>query len=267
MSPDSPSGLSVLQALIMEGDVNTVKTILNFSPSYLDICIALVTTGTAGFLASRMRVHTRHQSPNNAFLGSGSPHRTLGTNNKEKNAIVHILNKMVAKFQNTSLLREVVSKGSLSQLLKVLARSTKFHEDRKTYLCKADLRGTTLLMSACSSGRAEVVEFLLANGARVQARDHRQRTALHFAASNNSLHTVKLLLGAGAWIYDDDDNGLMSLHYACQNGREETALFLIENGCDVDRPTGPNTHSTNGSEQQFTQPRRFISRHKMVTTR
>lgn len=237
----------------MESDVNGVKTILTFSPSSLDICIALITTGTAGFLASRMRIHASHQSSHNAFLCSSSPWKNPGNENESSHTIVHILDQLVAKFQNTSLLREVVSKGNLSQLLKLLARSTKFHEDRKTYLCKADLRGTTLLMSACSSGRAEVVEFLLAYGAWVQARDHRQRTALHFAASNNSLDIVKLLLRAGAWMFDEDDNGLMSLHYACQNGRNETAFFLIENGCDVDRPTGPNTHSTHGSEQQFTQ--------------
>ena len=252
MSPEGRSGISMLQALVMEGDANKIKTILTLSPSSLDICIALITTGTAGFLASRMRIQASHQSPNNAFLGSGSPQKALGNENEGGNAMVHILDKMVAKFQNSSLLREVVSKGNLSQLLRVLVRSTKFHEDRKTYICKADLRGTTLLMSACSSGRAEVVQFLLANGAWVQARDHRQRTALHFAASNNSLDIVKVLLRAGAWMYDEDDNGLMSLHYACQNGRDETALFLIENGCDVDRVTGPNTHNMHGSEQLLT---------------
>lgn len=53
-------------------------------------------------------------------------------------------------------------------------------------------------------------------------------------------------------MYDEDDNGLMSLHCACQNGRTETVLFLIESGCNVDRPTGPNTRNTYGSELQFT---------------
>ncbi|KAJ7353905.1 hypothetical protein OS493_031612 [Desmophyllum pertusum] len=248
LSPDGPSGISVLQALVMEGDAHTVKTILKFSPSNLDISIALITTGTADFLSSRMRTSARHQPSCNAFSPQMVP---KNENDSNIPAIMHILHKMVEKFHNASLLREVVSNGNLSQLLRILARSPKFHEDRKSYLSRADLRGTTLLMSACSSGKADVVEFLLANGACVQARDHRQRTALHLAASNNSLDVVKLLLGAEAWMYDEDDNGLMALHYASQNGRKETAHFLIENGCDVNRSTSPTSHNTHGSGRQF----------------
>ena len=152
-------------------------------------------------------------------------------------AIIQLLNKMVKRFENTSLLREVVSKGSFSQLFKVLSSSERFHQDRKSYLEKTDCHGTTLLMSACRSGQVEVVEFLLANGARVQEKDDKQRTALHFAALNNSVDVVKLLLRADGRMNDEDCNGLTPLHCASQNGRTETVVFLIENGSDVNRPT------------------------------
>lgn len=157
MSPEGQSGLSVLQALIMEGDTNTIKTILQFSPSSLDISIALITTGTAAILASHMRViHTCHQFPSDAIFGSRSPQRAPRNGIEEHNGIVRSLDKMVAKFQNSSLSREVVSKGNLSQVLKVLARSTKFQEDRKTYLCKADMR-----VRRCLCQLARLVELKL----------------------------------------------------------------------------------------------------------
>ena len=235
--------MSVLQALVMTGDTFTTETILKFSPSSLDISIALLTAGTADSLISRMGTFAY------VFPDSCSTKTIPVKKHSRNNAILQILNKTVEKFQHVSLLREVVSKGNLSQLLKVLARCTKFQEDRKSYLGKTDLRGTTLLMSACESGKAEVVEFLLANGARVDARDNKQRTALHFAVADNSLGVVKLLVQKGAWIYDEDDCGLMSLHHASQNGRKEIALFLIENGCDVNRPTSATFH---GSESSFT---------------
>lgn len=84
-------------------------------------------------------------------------------------------------------------------------------------------------MSACASGKSEVVEFLLANGARVDARDNKQRTALHFSVANNSLDVVMLLVRSGARIYDEDDGGLMSLHYASQNGRNKIVFFFSSN--------------------------------------
>ncbi|XP_022802584.1 26S proteasome non-ATPase regulatory subunit 10-like, partial [Stylophora pistillata] len=244
-NPDGPNGLSVLQALVMKGDLSTTETILRFSPSGLDVSIALLTTGTADLLVSRMRTLV------NLSLMTCSPDQIPVKENSNSDAahVLYILNKTVKNFQRRSLLREVVSKGSLSQLQKVLARCTKLKENRKSCLEKTDQRGRTLLMSACASGKSEVVEFLLGSGTRMDPRDNKQRTALHFAVANNSLDVVKLLVRAGACIYDEDDCGLMSLHYASQNGRREIALFFIEHGCDVNRPTG-DTYE--GSERSLT---------------
>ena len=238
MSPDPQSGLSVLQALLIADDATTVKAILQCSPSPLDICIAILTTGTAAFLLSRMRSSTYPDQLAGSLsldCDSPQPHRGPDYDITSTDAIIQLLNKMVKRFQNASLLREVASKGNLSQLFKVLSRSARFREDRKSFLERTDRHGTTLLMSACWSGEAEVVEFLLANGVRVQERDGKERTALHFAASNNSVDVVKLLLRAGAWMNDEDINGLIPLHCASKHGRTETTLFLIQNGCNVNR--------------------------------
>ena len=114
-NPDGPDGLSVIQALVMKGDLSTTETILRFSPSSLDISIALLTAGTADFLISRMLAYV------NLSPVACSPDKLPIEENSSSEAVLHILNKTVKKFQNISLLREVVSKGSLSQLQKVLA--------------------------------------------------------------------------------------------------------------------------------------------------
>ena len=41
-------------------------------------------------------------------------------------------------------------------------------------------------------------------------------------------------------MHDSDYSGLTPLHCACQHGRTDTVVFLLENGCDVNRSTGPS---------------------------
>ena len=239
MSPEAESGLSVLRALVIAGKGTMVNTILQLSPSNLDICIGLITTRALDLLSQRMCSLVHYETSKNALFVSNSSQLQKALKNKDTNSysITLLLHNMVKRFQNSSLLREVVSKGNLSQLFKILSSSASFREDRKTHLGKTKCHGTTLLMSACWSGKAEVVDYLLSNGARVHDRDERHRTALHFAASNNSLDLLRILLGAGACLNDEDWDGLTPLHCAAQSGRTETVNFLIDKGGNANRPT------------------------------
>ena len=198
-------------------------------------------------LSRRMSSLVHYETSRNAVVVSDSSQRLKDPGNRDTNSysLTLLLHNMVKRFQNSSLLREVVSKGNLSQLLKILSCTASFREDRKSHLGKTNCHGTTLLMSACWSGKAEVVQYLLSNGVRVHDRDNKYRTALHFAASNNSLDVLKLLLGAGACLNDEDCDGLTPLHCAAQNGRTETVNFLSGKGVDTNRPA----RSTYGSLQ------------------
>lgn len=54
------------------------------------------------------------------------------------------------------------------------------------------------LYKAAQKGNKEIVELLLQNGARPDARDCRGRTPLHFSASGGFPNILALLLDAGA---------------------------------------------------------------------
>jgi cytohesin len=67
-------------------------------------------------------------------------------------------------------------------------------------------RGTAL-HEAVSDGRQDLVDFLLANGAAIDARDRYGRRPLHLAVSQKNLKMVALLLARGAQVNARDDQG------------------------------------------------------------
>lgn len=120
--------------------------------------------------------------------------------------------------------------------------------DKRKELGKEDLG--TVLISACMSGRPEIVEFLLSRGADVNVRNEGdQRTPLHAAAHRGSSKLIKLLIDAGADVNARNKSGaspLIALASAWPMGCghrdhavafDESAFkgvqFLIAAGADV----------------------------------
>ena len=108
------------------------------------------------------------------------------------------------------------------------------HLDIVTYLveCGADIlrpnyNGGTCLINSVQS--VPLCEFLLRNGADVNAQDIQFKTALHYAIQEHRFETTRLLLehGADAMIksrYGDD-----ALQTACLKGATQIFDYLIEN--------------------------------------
>jgi len=88
--------------------------------------------------------------------------------------------------------------------------------------------GCTPLHIAALNGRADVVEFLLAQGADVNGAAANGRTALHFAAAAGDANqgVVTLLLNAGAASEAKDGAGLAPADVAEQAGHQELARYL-----------------------------------------
>ncbi|HTQ27019.1 MAG TPA: ankyrin repeat domain-containing protein [Puia sp.] len=84
----------------------------------------------------------------------------------------------------------------------------------------------TPLHSASAISSYELVEYLLAHGADVHARQASGFTALHSAAFNGKPELVKLLLDAGANIRDKTDEGETALMLAEKNNQSQTAAYL-----------------------------------------
>lgn len=101
-----------------------------------------------------------------------------------------------------------------------------------------DSYGYTPLMVAALTGRAEIVDFLLEQGADKEARvsEHQPATALWLACRMGKVDMVRKLLDAGADIEAcGRDGSLMSpLTIACWYDRLETVRLLLERGAKRD---------------------------------
>jgi|WetSurSiteA1Bulk_404760.scaffolds.fasta_scaffold82362_1 hypothetical protein len=84
-----------------------------------------------------------------------------------------------------------------------------------------------------SSNGIQILEMLLAHGAKVDARNHIHQTPLFSTAVHDSAPAAKVLLAHGAKVNARQDDGRTPLHWAALNGYCEVARVLIEHGADI----------------------------------
>ncbi|MDX1569566.1 MAG: ankyrin repeat domain-containing protein, partial [Xanthomonadales bacterium] len=95
---------------------------------------------------------------------------------------------------------------------------------------------TTPLMAAMRAPTAqqgEIVGFLLAGGASLDAVDEKGWTPLHHAAAHATRETVSALVTAGAELEAEDNEHLTPLGVACARARWGNAARLMEAGAEV----------------------------------
>jgi ankyrin repeat protein len=114
---------------------------------------------------------------------------------------------------------ESASKGDLGNMEALL------EGNRDLAFCK-NSRGSTPLHEAAKSSNTAAVKFLLANGARVNAKTLFGTTPLHQAALCGSTELVRILLAAGADVNAKEEDGDTPLNYA----KGATASLLIAQG-------------------------------------
>src|SRR5215813_11673686 len=95
-----------------------------------------------------------------------------------------------------------------------------------------DARGNTLLMEAAGFGSVEAVKLLLANGAKVNAKNQFDVTALFLGAANQE--KVRMLLEKGAEVNARTKSGRTPLMIAAAcNGCSAIVKMLLDKGADV----------------------------------
>jgi len=96
-----------------------------------------------------------------------------------------------------------------------------------------DGSGRTPLSWASGRGETDEVELLLARGASTETRDRLGRTPLHYAVFGGSVPVIRRLLEAGADVNSQDQMGSTPLMYACAKNQPGVIALLKESGADV----------------------------------
>uniref|UniRef100_A0A0G4IFV5 Uncharacterized protein n=1 Tax=Chromera velia CCMP2878 TaxID=1169474 RepID=A0A0G4IFV5_9ALVE len=103
---------------------------------------------------------------------------------------------------------------------------TKSKEDRH--------EGTTALHCACYELHPELVEFLVGQGANVNALDNQHRSPLAYAVFKGSMEISTFLLERRADLHTQNSVGCTLLHQAAIGNRREIAEMLLDRGLEVD---------------------------------
>ena len=95
----------------------------------------------------------------------------------------------------------------------------------------------TPLYMTCISGYYSIAEYLIENGANVNAKDIHGWTPLHRAVLWEHIPIVKLLILKGADVNAADEDGFTPLHIAAKWDHFESAKILIDNGANPNATT------------------------------
>ncbi|MGB1037743.1 MAG: ankyrin repeat domain-containing protein, partial [Bacteroidia bacterium] len=96
----------------------------------------------------------------------------------------------------------------------------------------ADKNGKTLLHHAVDAKNADLVSYLLKNGASPNVKDGNEKSALAYAAYSGNVDAVKTMLERGGKIEFSDRNGNTVLHNAILSGNREIVRMLAMKGAN-----------------------------------
>ena len=215
-TPNKDSGLSRLQSACIEGDVETVSAIVNFSPDKLDSAIAF-----------SLKIG---QSATN-FAGK-SIYAVLRQQVSEKHKqISEFVENATKNFQSQSLLHLAAKKGQVEHLRRLLDCGE--HVDTPSPdLC--ELKKTPLMLAA-RYNEEDVVDFLAERGASLDMQDAERYTVLHHAVMGGKSRNVLRLIELGADVVEMFHE--RAVHLAAEHGHKDVVRVLLEHGASVNCAT------------------------------
>lgn len=116
--------------------------------------------------------------------------------------------------------------------------------DAKEKVNEVDSNGCGALHKCCFDGDIRVVEWLIAHGADVNAKDIHDTTPLLVATKMGRLDVVDVLLKNGADAQQQDNKGLTAVHYCASRCLPKILNRLLESGASVKKESNPPEYNT-----------------------
>src|SRR6266478_249224 len=114
-------------------------------------------------------------------------------------------------------------------------------KDNPDLVSSKDKDGYTPLHLAAVEGHTDVVKYLLAGKADVNALDKDDETPLHLAAFKGHKDVVELLLTSRADVNAKADDGTTPLHLATQKDHKDMASLLLASNANVNAKADDGT--------------------------
>ena len=144
-------------------------------------------------------------------------------------------------YRHSELVPVLVAKGDERDLFEsaatgALERVERFVRERPDAIDTHAPDGHTPLGLASFFGHADVVRFLLAQGASTEEASSNEMNVrpLHAAAARGDVEIVEMLLAAGADPDVRQQGGYLPLHEAARGGKTEIAHALVKGGARAD---------------------------------
>jgi ankyrin repeat protein len=110
---------------------------------------------------------------------------------------------------------------------------TKIAKMRPKMLTEEDEDWRQPIHHAALFGKIKAIEFLIENGADVNAKGILGASTLHLAASGGQVETCKFLIKKGVPVDVKNTNNDTPLHFAAKTGQAKVIKYLISKGADV----------------------------------
>ncbi len=100
--------------------------------------------------------------------------------------------------------------------------------------------GYTPLLMAFWFGHLKIAKLLLEWGADINAENNWNNAAIHIATKRGDRQALKLLVSQGADIGARDSGNRMAMHLAVRNGEVRVVEFFLKQGVDINESGGPD---------------------------
>uniref|UniRef100_A0A671RU72 Ankyrin-3-like n=1 Tax=Sinocyclocheilus anshuiensis TaxID=1608454 RepID=A0A671RU72_9TELE len=230
------NGLSPLHMATQGDHLNCVQLLLHHNVPVDDVTndylTALHVAAHCGHYKVAQVLVDKKANPNAKALNGFTPLHIACKKNRIK--VMELLLKHGASIQAVTEVRE--QDFFFSEYLLYICRACfTMHFDLNSLITLngRNFRGETALHMAARAGQANVVKFLVANGADVDAKAKDDQTPLHISSRLGKPDIVQQLLQHGASPDATTTSGYTPLHLAARDGHRDMASILLDNGASL----------------------------------